>query len=68
MNEIVMFYKFFYESNEYKLPMMLLYGPEGSGTTQLVESFCALQSLHLFKVVFSWLILQNGSSYLDIFH
>ncbi len=58
MDEIVDFYRFYNETNEQKLPILLLHGPAGCGKAQLVQSFCALRSWHLFKVFFKlkWLI------------
>jgi|LakMenEpi03Aug12_release.lakeMendotaPanAssembly.Ray.scaffolds.fasta_scaffold4382014_1 Cdc6-like AAA superfamily ATPase len=44
------FYKYFTQSNEHSLPILLLHGPSGSGKTRIVESVCSKQSLHLCQV------------------
>ena len=44
------FYKYFTQSNENSLPILLLYGPSGCGKTRVIESVCSKLSLHLCQV------------------
>ena len=44
------FHKYFTQSNEHSLPIVLLVGPSGSGKTRIVESICSKQSLHLCQI------------------
>lgn len=48
--KLINFHKYFNESSQNSLPILLLYGPVGSGKTRIVENVCANMSAHLLAI------------------